>query len=75
MKTKNRTETPFYLALNMCKVVNNEKSFDLMHKVGPGYVSPLPHTRDLSVLWLISRQAFCLLQVDMGAVAFTWKRH
>lgn len=44
------TDTSIYLALNMSKVLNNEESFNLMHKVGPGHVSPLPHTRDLSVL-------------------------
>ena len=35
MKTEKMTETPIYLALNMSKVVNNEESFNLMHKVGP----------------------------------------
>jgi sulfur oxygenase/reductase len=29
------TDTPIYLALNTSKVVNDEKSFDLMRKVGP----------------------------------------
>jgi len=37
METENITDTPIYLALNMSKVVNNEESFNLMHKVGaPG---------------------------------------
>jgi sulfur oxygenase/reductase len=35
MQTEDTTETPIYLALNMSKVVNNEESFNLMHKVGP----------------------------------------
>ena len=35
MTAENMTDTPIYLALNMSKVVNNEESFDLMHKVGP----------------------------------------
>lgn len=35
MKTKNVTESPIYLALNMSKVLNNEESFNLMNKVGP----------------------------------------
>ena len=73
MKTENTTETPIYLALNMSKVLNNEESFNLMHKVGPRVCITTAHTRDLSVLWLISKQAFCLLQVDTGAAAFTWK--
>ncbi len=35
MKVDNMTDTPIYLALNTSKVVNDEKSFDLMGKVGP----------------------------------------
>ena len=35
MKSEKMTDTPIYLALNMSKVVNNEESFTLMHKVGP----------------------------------------
>ena len=35
MKTENTTKLPIYVALNMSKVLNNEESFDLMHKVGP----------------------------------------
>ena len=42
------------------------------------YVNAMPDNLihwDLSVLWRISKQAFCRLQVDLGAAAFTWKRH
>lgn len=28
-------DTPIYVALNMSKVLNNEESFELMHKVEP----------------------------------------
>ena len=35
MKVNNSTDSPIYLALNMSKVLNNEKSFNLMDKVGP----------------------------------------
>lgn len=35
MKREERAQSPFYLALNMSKVVNSEESFQLMHKVGP----------------------------------------
>ena len=35
MKSEPTTNTPIYLALNMSKVLNNEESTNLMHKVGP----------------------------------------
>jgi sulfur oxygenase/reductase len=34
-QTVEEPASPIYLALNMSKVVNNEESFQLMHKVGP----------------------------------------